>query len=419
MASKNIVDILHRVDIFENLAEPELERIGDMLTERRYREGQTLFKHGDVGDALLIVADGRVKVFISEGQSERVLAFFGTGDVLGEMALLTGEPRSASASAISDTHVLALSKSDFDTYLATNVSVMREMMRIIALRQAQTNVRLTRGGDEQAETSPGAGRVYTIFGPRGGSGKTTVAVNLAVSYAQMHPDRVSLLDLSLTFGHCALMLNLMPKSSLSSMTMDTLSRIDRENLENYVVTHPSTLKILEGATKPEDGEAVTGEHAKLAIEAMRRYNEVTVIDTSSTFTDATIAALEAADKVILVCTPELTTLRDIRECQRIFTSVIRVSKDKLFYLLNNPGPFKALPNEQFEQALTRRVDVEMPFGQDLPTRAATRGEALVQVHPGTDIARAIDRVAKLLEEEATPTTKHAERRGISGLFNRG
>jgi Flp pilus assembly CpaE family ATPase len=419
LASKSIVDILHRVDIFENLAEPELERIGDMLTERRYREGQIIFKQGDVGDALLIVADGRVKVFIPEGQSERVLAFFGTGDVLGEMALLTGEPRSAGASAISETRVLALSKSDFDTYLATNVSVMREMMRIIALRQAQTNVRLTRGGEDQAETSPGAGRVYTVFSPRGGSGKTTIAVNLAVSYAQMHPDAVSLLDLSLTFGHCALLLNLMPKSSLASMTMDTLTKIDRENLEHYFVTHPSTLKILEGATRPEDGETVTGEHAKLAIEAMRRYNEVTIIDTAPTFTDVTIAALEAADRVILVCTPEVTTVRDIRECQRIFSRVIAVAPDKVFYLLNNPAPFKALPNEQFEQALALRLDLEVPFGQDLPTRAATRGEALVQVHPGADVARAIDRMAKLLEEDATPKTKQPDRRGISGLFNRG
>ena len=236
----------------------------------------------------------------------------------------------------------------------------------------------------------------------------------------MHPDAAALLDLSLTFGHCALMLNLMPKSSLASMTMETLSRIDREGLGNYVVRHPSTLKILEGATKPEDGEAVTGEHAKLAIEAMRRYNDVTVIDTASTFSEATIAALEAADKVILVCTAELTTLRDVRECQRIFQSVIRVSKDKVFYLMNSPVPFKALPNDQFEQTLAHRIDVEVPFGQDLPTRSATRGEALVQAHPGADIARAIDRVAKLLEEEATsPSAKQQDRRGISGFFNRG
>ncbi len=96
-----------------------------------------------------------------------------------------------------------------------------------------------------------------------------------------------------------------------------------------------------------------------------------------------------------------------------------MSKDKIFYLMNTPVPFKALPNEQFESALGRRVDVDMPFGQDVPSRAATRGEALVQLQPGADIARAIDRIAKLLEEEAVGVTKGPERRGITGFFGRG
>ena len=122
--------------------------------------------------------------------------------------------------------------------------------------------------------------------------------------------------------------------------------------------------------------------SKLALEAMRRYNEVTVVDTSSTFTEATIAALEAADRVILVCTPDLATLRDVRECERIFQSVIHVGKDKVFYLMNNPLPYKALPNDQYEQTLGHKIDVEIPFGQDLPTRAATRGEPLLQAQPG-------------------------------------
>jgi pilus assembly protein CpaE len=123
--------------------------------------------------------------------------------------------------------------------------------------------------------------------------------------------------------------------------------------------------------------------------------------------------------VILVCTPELTTLRDVRECQRIFQTVIKVSKDKIFYLLNNPSPFKALPNDQFARTLEHPVDLEVPFAQDLPARSATRGEALVQVQPGSEIARAIDRVAKLLEEEAAPSAKYQERKGIAGFFSRG
>lgn len=412
MASKN-AEVLRRVEIFENVGEENLEKIGQMLKERRLSEGQMLFKQGDVGDSLIIVSDGRIRVFLQEGNAEKVLAFFSEGQVLGEMSLLTGEPRSASAVAVSDSRVLTLSKGDFDSYLSSDVGVMREMMRLIALRQAQTNVRLTRQRDTEVEaTSTRRGKVYTVFSPRGGAGKTTVAVNLAVSFAQRHPDQTALLDLSLTFGHCALVLNLVPKASLATITPDSLARLDREGLEYYLVRHASTLKILVGSTRPEEGETVTGDHVKSAIDLLARQNSVTIIDTAGNFGESTIAAIEAADKVILVCTPELTTLRDVRECQRIFLDLIQVPKEKVFYVMNQLSSSKVLGVEQFEQALEQEMQVELPYGSDVPAKAAVRGEAFTQSQPGAQIAKAIERIAVMLEEEASPKAQQAERRGL-------
>lgn len=414
MASK-YAEFLRQVEIFENVSEVDLDRISEFLKERRYREEQQVFKQGDPGDALYVVVDGRIKVSIQEGGVEKVLAFYGEGQVLGEMSLLTGEPRSASAAATADTHVLVLPKDDFDAYLGSNVNVMREMMRIIALRQAQTNVRLTRARDEDLETPSKGGRVYTVFGPRGGSGKTTLAVNMAVSFAQMHPDQVALMDLSLTFGHCALVLNLVPRATIAGMSLESLQKIDREGINYYMVPHSSTLKILAGSSKPEEGEAVTGDHVRAAADILRRLNAVTVIDTASTFSESTIAALEVADKVILVCTPELTTLRDVRECQRIFNDLIRLPREKVMYVMNQIFPFKALAREQFEQALEQEMDTEIPFANDVPTKAAMRGDAFTQTQPNSNIAKAIDRLAKTLEAEAAPAAaKQPERRGIFG-----
>jgi Flp pilus assembly CpaE family ATPase len=411
VASK-FAEILRRAEIFENLGEEELDKIGGLLKERRYDANQVLFKQGDVGDTLLVVADGRVKVFLQEGQSEKVLAFHGEGDVLGEMALLTGEPRSASAMAMSDSRVLLLPKEDFDKYIATNIGVMREMMRIIAVRQAETNLRLARGSEDTGEVRTKGGRVYTVFSPRGGSGKTTVAVNLAVAFAQLHPDDVSLLDLSLTFGHCALMLNLSPKASVAGTSVDALSKMDREGMKYYQIPHATTLKLLVGSSKPEEGEAVTGDHVRAAVDVLRRLSEVTVIDTASNFAEATIAALEASDKVLLLCTPELTTLRDVRECQRIFLDLIRLPKEKVLYVMNQIFPFKALTAEQFSQALEQELHQEIPYGGDVPSKAAIRGEAFAQSQPGSTVAKAIDRIAKVLEAEASPAKAQPERRGL-------
>lgn len=410
MASKN-AELLRRVELFSNLPDVELEKLARLVQERRYREDQMLFQQGDPGDALYIVTDGRVKVFIREGNRETVLSFFGEGDVLGEMALLTGEPRSASAVATSESKLLTLSKESFAAHLTTNMDVMGEMLRVMAVRQFQMNLRLTRGEAAAAETEAKGGKVYVVFSPRGGSGKTTIAVNLAVAFAQIHPEEVALLDLSLTFGHCALALNLVPKASLSNISLDSLSKLDREGFQYYLVPHDSTLKVLVGSNKPEEGEAVSAGHVKEAVEKLKRFHLVVVVDSGSTFAEATLAALESADKVILVCSPDLPSLRDVRECQRIFNDLIRLPKEKIYYVMNHTLPVKVLAPEQFTQALEQEMNAEIPYGGDVPSKASTRGEAFTQTQPGSNVAKAIDRIAKALEEEAAPK-KAPERRGI-------
>jgi len=417
MAAK-YVPFLQRVEIFDNVADADLEHISDLLKERHYRENQVVFRQGDPGSTLLILMDGRIKVYTAEGGNEKVLAFYAEGQVLGEMALLTGEPRSASAVAMGEVKVLELAKDDFDTYLSGNVNVMREMMRVIAMRQQQTNIRLAReqpGEEDSPTTAKGRGRIYVVYGPRGGSGKTTVAVNMAVAMAQMHPEQVALLDLSLTFSHCALVLNLVPKASLATINAENLARIDREGMNYFTVVHPTTLKVVTASMKPEEGESVTGEHVKGVLEAMRRYNNIIVVDTAAGFSEATIAALEEADKVILLATPELATLRDLREVQRIFTDLIQIPKEKVMYVMNQNLPFKALPTDQFAQALEQEMHDEIPFGNDIPAKAATKGDAFTQTQPGANISKAIERIARVLDQEAAPASaRQTERRGLFG-----
>ncbi len=411
MASK-YADVLRQVEIFENLDEAEIDKIGEMLKERRYQEEQVVFKRGERGDTLLIVAGGRVKLAITEGNQEKVLAFYGAGDVFGEMGLLTGEPRSATATALSESRILTLSKEDFDTYVATNMVVMREMMRVISMRQAETIQRLARGGELDLTSGTRGGKVYVVFGPRGGAGKTTLSVNLAVSLAQMRPDQASLLDLSLTFPHCALMLNLTPKASLAGVTADTLSKIDKEGLDYYMVRHASTLRLIVGSMRAEEGEIVSSEQVRAAIDILRRFNANVVIDTASNFSEATIAALESADKVVMLCTPEITTLRDVRECQRIFSDVIKVPSDRLVYVVNNVLPFKPIALEQFSQALEQPLDNEIPYGGEVPAKAATRGQAFVTSQAGTPIAKAVEKLARLLESGGGTTKPTGPRKSL-------
>src|SRR5581483_246870 len=131
--------LLQRVHIFSELSEAECGEICELVQARHYATDEHLFKQGDLGEEMFLVADGAVRVYIDEDGNETTLATLGEGEVIGEMSLLTGEPRSACAVAVEDSRLLVISKSDFDVHLASNAHVMLEMARVIARRQANTN----------------------------------------------------------------------------------------------------------------------------------------------------------------------------------------------------------------------------------------------------------------------------------------
>jgi CRP/FNR family cyclic AMP-dependent transcriptional regulator len=100
--------------LFRRLPDRELARVADRMARRRYRRGEVIFHEGDPGDALHLVTAGRVKIArVSVDGAEAIVTTLGRGDVFGELVLLDGAPRSASATALEPTDTLTLSRSDF------------------------------------------------------------------------------------------------------------------------------------------------------------------------------------------------------------------------------------------------------------------------------------------------------------------
>lgn len=429
------IDLLRSMDIFAQVSEGDLQKIAALLKEKQVNRDAVVFRQGDAGDALYVVLSGRIQGVASDAAGrEKVLGIFSEGQPFGEMALLTGEPYPATMQAVTDARLLLLRKEDFDLFLAHNVQVMLQTMKVVAQRQAATSQRMAAASQQQAVVTEGrvaiaeefgqeaedsgpAGKLFTVFSPKGGVGKSTLAVNLAVTLAQQHPDSVALLDLSLTFGHAALFLNLTPKTSLSATNVEALRGMGVEDgLAYYMAVHPTSgLRLLTGATRPEEGETVSGDMAKAAIELLRRHFAYVVVDTESCFSDPVLAALESSDKILMLCSPEISSLRDTRECQRILNEVVHIPGDRLLYLLNHLFPFKMLSKEQFESGLQQELFAELPYGGEVPARAALRGEILVESQPGSNLARAVQRLATQVAAEdakVAADSDHDKRRGF-------
>lgn len=409
-----VTDLLRTMDIFEALPSEELETIAQLLRERRLAEAEVLCRQGDPGDALFIVTGGRIRLSTTDpGGNEKVLTYFTDGQFFGEMSLLTGAPRSATATAESDSQLLVLDKEAFDELLASRAQIMREMLKVVSQRTLQTNQQLL--ADEPGNAvSVGAGHVYAVFSPRGGSGKTTLAVNLAAQHALEQPERTALLDLSLTFGHAAALLDLEPETSLAAVPSESLSDFDRRTLGQYLVEHSTSLQLLVAGTRPEEGELVTAAHVRAALGTMKRQFSATFVDCGSGFDEPTIAALEMADAVIVVCTPELNTLRDVRECQRVFGEIIRLDMKRVCMVFNHNQPFAVLGREQFEGALEQPMRFELPHAGEAAYKAANRGEPLVLASAGSPYSKAVDRLRRALVPVETRTTSKRRFNVIGG-----
>jgi CRP-like cAMP-binding protein len=396
-------DVLDRAPLLA-LLEPDLrQRLRKRLNRRRIAAGKPIYRLGDPSDELFLIESGRVRVFVGErvGQ-QRVLHFLGPGEIIGESAFMADTPHVTSALAVEPVLVWALARADFDALLGKHAELLRYLGSVAAERQSQANARLA-AESAPDESRAARGYVTAVYSPRGGAGVTTLAVNLAIALAEHHPDDTVLLDLDVLFGHALANLWLEPKGVLAQVSPVTMRSLDRIGLDRYLLTHSSSLRIFPAATRPEEGQTITGEHIRSTLATLRRNFGHVVLDLPHGFNEVTLAGLELADRVLLMATPEQLTLQDVLECRRIFADVLHLPPDHVSYVLNHPQPYSGLAVSEFTAA-TATPWSEIAHGGEAPSTAALRGESLLGTRPNNVVARAAaelaDRIGTLARERA-------------------
>ena len=138
-------DLLSRVPLLSSLDRDQLASLADACAMREVRAGDAVFRKGDPGDALYIVASGTVEAVLDEGStSERVVSSFVPGDVFGEMALITGQRRSATVRARTEARLLTLAKTHFDAAMARDASLGIKLSQSLSRRLVDANEQMSR-----------------------------------------------------------------------------------------------------------------------------------------------------------------------------------------------------------------------------------------------------------------------------------
>lgn len=135
-----IMKVLSRVPVFKDLPEEAVTRLAYMARLNQYPEDTTVFREGDPGDCLYIVASGKVEIYArNEGGDDIKLNTLGVSDVFGEMALLDGLPRSATVKVIQKALLFYISRTDFCLFLSQSPEVAMNIIETISRRLRETN----------------------------------------------------------------------------------------------------------------------------------------------------------------------------------------------------------------------------------------------------------------------------------------
>ena len=142
------IEQLARVELFAGLKPQGLELIAKVASEETHAAGTKIFQHGDAGDKLYLILEGKVRISREvPGMGEEALAVLGPGQVFGEMALLDESPRSADARVHERCRLLAIPKDGFDDLLFMHKDLAYEVLwsivRMLVSRLRETNDKLT------------------------------------------------------------------------------------------------------------------------------------------------------------------------------------------------------------------------------------------------------------------------------------
>ncbi len=237
------------------------------------------------------------------------------------------------------------------------------------------------------------GLVITVFGAKGGVGKTTVSTNLAVALARRADQTTVLVDADDTFGDAAAALALTPERSVTDCARE-LHASDNESMKRFLTLHESGLAVLATPAAPFDWKGIAAERVSLMIQRLARQFDVVLADTASTLSDVSQAVLESASLILWVTTPEYASVRDSLQAMQAIRT-LGLPEERIRMVLNVAAPEVEVRPQAIEEALGRPIFWTIPYDRQL-RRSSQMGQALVQTQPLSPAAANLTELALTL-----------------------
>jgi pilus assembly protein CpaE len=273
-----------------------------------------------------------------------------------------------------------------------------------------------------AQGAPGAdgtqknGKVVTLFAPKGGVGRTTLAVNLAVAMAGEQRQTVTLVDGSFQFGDVGVLLNLNPKNkSIIDVVADPAST-DEDLVDTTLINHSTGIKVLLAPPSPEMAELITVDQIRRMMTRLRATNDFTVVDLWPHFNDVSLALLDMSDVILTVLTLEITNIKNVR----LFLEVAEQLGygDRLKLVLNRADSAFGIRVADVENSVGRKIDHQVVSDGRTVVYALNRGVPFVWSNSQAPVSEDVLKISRaLVQGEGSPEDEDEKEPGRK-LFGR-
>jgi pilus assembly protein CpaE len=241
-------------------------------------------------------------------------------------------------------------------------------------------------------STTGTSRIYSVFAPKGGVGKTTISFNLAVALAQAD-QRTVLIDGSLQFGDLRALLKV-PVDAPSILDLPT-DRVSESDLQDVLWRDPSGIDILIAPPRVEMAEMVTARDIDKILSLLRRVYGAIVIDMSSALNDINLAFLDLSDTIVEIVTYDSTTIRNTMAVADAFR-MIGYPASKVRYLVNRADSPGGIDPGDLERALGRIPEHRVVSDGMLVVQSNNEGVPFVIANPAAPISQDLNRIAEEL-----------------------
>jgi len=246
-----------------------------------------------------------------------------------------------------------------------------------------------------------------VLGPKGGTGKTLTAGNMAVVFAE-HGKRAVVLDLDLQFGDAGLSLGLNPEHTIYDLARSGGS-LDAEKLEGYLTKHVSGVNILMAPTRPDHAGHITVEFLREVYAILRSSHDFVIIDTPPGFVPEVISAIDTSSDVCMVGMLDSLSLKNTKLGYETL-DLMGYEPEHVKLVLNRADSRVGITKEDVSQILGRTPDVMVPSDRDIP-RSINEGMPIVTAKPRSEAARAFRALADLYLPKGGANGNH-ERTGL-------